>query len=168
VLPKELEQVRQTTTYFGRIALSTAVSQFPVEEDDYKEVQESVINSLLELRSGQYSTDRVVNQQLARLYKALGRYRSAEEVMTSLIERKEHLGERDDATIVDAYYDRACYQSLRWAIANSEEKPVLVAGIKRDLSRAFSLDETLRAYAQKDKWLQSVASDDWFKDLVRG
>jgi len=166
VIPKELEQMRQETTYFGRIALATAASAFPLDSDDYKDVQESVIKGLVELRSGHYSIDPIINQRLARLYKALGRYRNAEEVMTGFIERKERRGEGDDPSVVDAYYDRACYQVFRLASASAPDKTSLIEAIEKDFSRAFTLDDTLKRNAPKDEWLRSVWTEDWFKNLV--
>lgn len=166
VLPKQLEEMQETTKYSTRIAIASVISQFPLQRDDYQEVQKSVISSLLELRNGQYATDRIVNQQLARLYGALNRYQNAEEVMSSFIERKEQLGQRDDAAIVDAYYDRACYQSLRWSSAKEDVKIRLTEGIKRDLSRAFGLDDTLRDYAKRDPEFENIASEAWFGDLA--
>lgn len=165
--PQALDKVRQTTTYFGRIALATAISQFPIAEDDYQNAQKGVINGLLDLRNGEYSTDRAVNQQLARLYKAVGNLRSAEEVMTSLIERKQQLSQWDDETIVDAYYDRACYRALRWPKANAKEKDELIKGVTGDLSRAFSLDADCKVLARSEPWLRAVANEDWFKELVQ-
>jgi hypothetical protein len=164
---KVLEELREKTTFASRIAIATVASQFPFHDDSFKEVQETVINTLLELRNGNYSTDRAVNQLIGRLYKALRRFRNAEEAMTSLIERKERLGERDDEAMVDAYFDRAGYQSLRWATANADEQTVLRAGIQRDLGRAISLDDRCRAHAQTDKDFDSIAEETWFKDLLR-
>jgi hypothetical protein len=75
-------------------------------------------------------------------------------------------GKSDETSVADAYYDRACYRSLRWS--GVDQNQALTAGIKDDLSQAFNLNDSLREYAEKDKELQSVAAQDWFKQLIRG
>jgi len=121
----------------------------------------------MEMRSGPYTTDAMLNQQIARLYVALERYQDAEQVMTTFIGRKREKGDRSDGAITDAYYDRACYQALQWPSANEEEKANLTIGIRRDLTRAFRLNNNLREFAKKDRELKNVASESWFQTLFR-
>jgi hypothetical protein len=88
VIPKQLEDMQLSIKFSTRIALASMISQFPPNEDDYKEIQESAINNLselLELGGGQFATNFALNQQLARLHVALGRFRNAELVMTEFI-----------------------------------------------------------------------------------
>jgi 3-methyladenine DNA glycosylase/8-oxoguanine DNA glycosylase len=169
VIPKQLEDMQLSIKFSTRIALASMISQFPPNEENYKEIQESVIKNLselLELGDGQYATNFALNQQLARLHVGLDRSKDAEQVMSEFIRRMKRAGKEDDTTVVDAYYDRACYRSLRWS--NTDQNKALTEGIKNDLSHAFSLDESLREYAEKDKELQKVAGEDWFKQLISG
>lgn len=166
VIPKQIEELQRQTAYTRRIAVATAISQLPLRPERYREVQETFVKHLMEMRSG-YATDPMLNQQLARLYVALERYRDAEEVMTAFIRRKREQGERHDDAIADAYYDRACYQALQWSGANREKKADLVSGIKRDLTRAFRLNNALRDEAKKDPELKDVAGESWFETIVR-
>lgn len=168
VIPEQLEDMQLSIKFFTRIALASMISQYPPKEDDYKEIQESAINNLselLELGNGQYATNFALNQQLARLHVARGRHRAAELVMTEFIRRMKRSGKRNDTTVVDAYYDRACYRSLRWSA--TDENTALTEGIKNDLSYAFNRDDSLRAYAEKDNELENVAGQSWFKQLLR-
>lgn len=167
-IPKQIEEMKRQTLYTRRIAVATAISQFPQKPENYQEVQEAFVKLLLELRSG-YPTDPLLNQQIARLYVALERYRDAEQVMTTFIRRKRSQGERDDDAITDAYYDRACFQALQWPGANEKERANLATGIRRDLTRAFRMNNTLREFAQKDQHreLKNVASESWYQALFR-
>jgi len=167
VIPKQIEEMQRQTLYTRRIAVATAISQFPQDQENYREVQQTVVDNLMEMRSGPYTTDAMLNQQIARLYVALERYQDAEQVMTTFIGRKREKGDRSDGAITDAYYDRACYQALQWPSANEEEKANLTIGIRRDLTRAFRLNNNLREFAKKDRELRNVASESWFQTLFR-
>lgn len=164
-IPKQKKEIEQFNLYSSRTTIASVMSQFPPQPDAYAQVQLTAIDSLLELRNGRYATDFIVNQQLSRLYVALKRFKNAEDVMSAFIKRKRELGERYDEAVVDAYYDRACYQSLRWASPN-EDQARLAAGIRRDLLRAFSLNDNLRDYAKADLEFKNVCEERWFRDLV--
>lgn len=167
-IPKRIEEMQKETTYTRRIAIATAISQFPPDPDNYQKIQETVVETLLELRNGDYGTDIVLNQQLARLYVALGRYSEAEQVMTRFIAKKRRNKEIEDRDVVTAYYDRACYRSLRLENASPADKIKLKQAVKSDLTRVFDMDHTLRSYAKKDKELKNVESEDWFLSLSAG
>jgi hypothetical protein len=164
---EQIEEMQRQTLYTRRIAVATAISQFPQEPENYKGVQETFVKLLMEMRSTpSYATDHPLNQLIAHLYVALERYRDAEQVMTTFIGRKRSKGERDDDAITDAYYDRACYRALQWPTANEEEKANLVTGITRDLTRAFRLNNALREFVKTDLQLKGVASESWFQALL--
>ncbi len=165
-IPKQIEELQQQTLYTRRIAVATAISQFPLKEENYQEVQKTFVETLLGMRE-RYPTDPILNQQIAQLYIALARYRDAEQVMTTFIERKREKGERSDNAIADAYYDRACFRALQWTAATDDEQKSLKAGIGHDLGRAFRLNYTLREPAKDDKQLRNVAGESWFQALIR-
>jgi len=166
VIPKQIEELQQQTLYTRRIAGATAISQFPPKPENDQEVQKTFVETVKGMRE-RYPTDPILNQQIAQLYVALERYRDAEQVMTTFIERKREKGERSDNAIADAYYDRACFRALQWSAENSEEETSLSDGIRRDLARAFRLNYTLRAPAEDDGQLRNVAGEPWFKALFR-
>jgi hypothetical protein len=163
-LPKDLEEVKDKTKYSTQIAMASGSLALALQAK-YLADAELAIRALLELRSGPHATDRFVNLLLGRLYKALNRFQNAEEAMTSFIDRKEKLGEGDDSAIADAIYNRACYQSLRWATATSLEQSGLKIGIERDLRRIFGLDDTYRRDIQTDEDFDNVKDQDWFSSL---
>lgn len=165
VIPKQIEELERQTLYTRRIAVATAISQFPEERGRYKDVQETFVKLLMDMRTGAYATDPMLNQQIAHLYVALERYRDAEQVMTTFIERKRGQGESHDKAITDAFYDRACWRALQWASADSEKQIKLKKGIRLDLARAFRLDNTLQEEARKDRQFKDLETEDWFKAL---
>ena len=167
VIKKQIEELERQTLYTRRIAVATAISQFPPKQEDYQEVQDTFVKQLMEMRTGSYATDPMLNQQIARLYVARGLFRDAEQVMTTLIERKRDKGERTDDAITNAYYDRACFRALQWPDTSEPERKNLISGIKRDLARAFRLNSTLRESAKDDRELKAVAGEPWFQALFR-
>lgn len=113
-----------------------------------------------------------VNLCLARLYRTSKQLRSAEETLTSFIERKVSLGEGDDLAIEKAYYNRACYKCLRWAslftLSDRDRltEGILIEGIKRDIDKAIALNEKNKEYAKADHDFDAIKNEAWFKSLV--
>ncbi|HEX5701930.1 MAG TPA: hypothetical protein VFX97_01770 [Pyrinomonadaceae bacterium] len=167
VIPKQIEELERQTLYTRRIAVATAISQFPEKKETYKDVQETFVKLLMDMRTGAYATDPMLNQQIAHLYIALERFRDAEQVMTTFIERKRGRGESHDKAITDAFYDRACWRALQWPSADSEKQTGLKRGIRLDLARAFKLDNSLQEEARKDRQFKCLENEDWFKALLR-
>jgi hypothetical protein len=164
-LPKGFAEIQEKSAYSTKITIAHGSLALALQAK-YLEEAEFAIRALLDLRKGAYSTDRYVNMLLGRLFKALNRFQNAEEAMTSFIGRKEASGEGDDAVTGDAYYNRACYQSLRWTGAKPEEQKKLSLGIQRDLDRIFRLSENYRADVRVDDDFRAVKQEQWFKDLV--
>ncbi|HKP47513.1 MAG TPA: hypothetical protein VJT50_13015 [Pyrinomonadaceae bacterium] len=164
-LPSQLDDIQQRTAYSTKITMASGSLALALQAK-YLTDAELAIDALRELRSGKHATDRYVNLLLGRLYKTLRRFENAEETMTSFIQRKEQAGEGDDSSIADAYYNRACYQSLRWNQATSAQKTALQSGIERDLTRTFRLDQTYRRDAANDDDFAAVKGEAWFATLT--
>jgi hypothetical protein len=167
-LRKEIESARNKANYATRMAIATMVSDYPPTPEGIDFLRKDTIERLKELRSSEYANDRFVNLQLARLYSATNQHQESEDALTTFIARAEKADEKDESAIASAYYDRACYQSLRWDQASDEEKEFLTDGIKRDLKRAFELDAACRREARRpDPDFRNVYDLTWFKELLR-
>jgi hypothetical protein len=162
------QEIREAMNYSTRISIGRLVTVFPFEgtKEQLRAFRHEVIKRLVETRSGRYSTDSYLNFLISRSYKLLDLHQSAEEVMTSFISEKEKAKEIDD-DLRDAYYNRACYQGLRWSSAAPGTRVTLQSGIERDLIRVFSLDESYRSAAQTDPDFTDVLATDWFKRLAK-
>jgi hypothetical protein len=164
-VPKRFTEFQDKSVYSSRIVFASGSLALALQ-NQYLGDAERAIQGLLDLRDGSYSTDSHVNLLLGRLYKALSRFQAAEQAMSSFIVKKRKADKGDDAITADAYYNRACYQSLRWAGAKANERTKLRNGIERDLRRIFKLDESYRASAQRDDDdFKAVRKEDWFKNL---
>jgi hypothetical protein len=167
-LRKELEGFQDRMDYATRISVATLVSNFPLNEKIIAKLQHESITSLRKLRDENYATDEYVNLRLARLYRVSNQLRSAEAALTLFIERKEKSDKPGDPAIEKAYFNRACYRSLRWATASQDERSLLSEGIRQDLGKAIGLDEQNKKYAQGDDDFQAVKAETWFRNLVGG
>jgi len=167
-LPAMREEIKEGLDYAARIAIARLITMFPFEgtQEELTSFRHDVIKRLLETRRGRYTRDSYLNFAISRLYKLLNLHESAEEAMNRFIAEKEQEKEFDDA-LRDAYYNRACYQSLRWKAASAQGREALQVGIERDLIFAFSLDESYRVDARKDPDFADVLTTDWFTGLVR-
>lgn len=165
-LRKAALDIDDKSTYATRVAIATLVSN-PLKPEVIKILQEDSIGALTKLRDGNYSTDEFVNLRLARLYRSTNQLRRAEEVLTSFIARKEALGQRDDLAVEKAFFNRACYQSLRWVNSDSEKRKSLKVGIQSDLDRAIALNDQNKKDAQDDSDFDSVKAEEWFQALTR-
>jgi hypothetical protein len=162
---QELANTKAAIAYAIRIPSASASLALALQ-GKYVSDADLAIQKLLESRST-HGTDRYVNLYLGRLYRALGRFQNAAEAMTSYIHRKEQAGDGDDKDTVDAYYNRACYQSLCWTTAKlQEEKEILRAGIERDVKRLLSLNQTLKADINGDGDFDPVRGEGWFAKLL--
>lgn len=165
-LPRNLKEVKDDTKYSTQVTMARGSLALALQGKYLGDAALAII-ALKDLRDGAYATDRFVNLLLGRLHKALGSFENAEGAMTSFIDRKVRLGEVDDTAIGDAYYNRACYRSLRWASATSTEKSVLQTGIEQDLGKIFSVDQSYKSGIQSDPDFQYIKDQEWFKNLVR-
>lgn len=161
---QKLKETERAILYAARIPSASASLALALQ-GQYRSDAELAIAKLLEFRS-EYGTDRYVNLYLGRLYKALGKYRSAAGAMTSYIERKQAAQQGDDKDAVDAYYNRACYWSLCWPTAKPAEKTQLQAAIETDVKHFLGINESLKAAIPGDSDFDPVKNENWFKELL--
>jgi tetratricopeptide (TPR) repeat protein len=96
--------------------------------------------------------DRGLFITLGRVYRRLGQYDKAIEVLTQFIKNKEAAAEDRDEFTADAYYNRACYKSLK--AASVQEEPLrteLVSSAIQDLKEALVRAPQLRGAAANDR-----------------
>jgi tetratricopeptide (TPR) repeat protein len=161
-LRKEIKSAHTHANYATRIAVATMISEVPPSETEVATLRKATIQRLIELRDGdsEYATDRLVNLHIASLYLVLDDFEKADKALAEFIRQLEKSPSRDVAILAEAYYNKACYQSLHRAkIDNAEEKEVLADEIRRNLKRAFEFDEPLRRHAQTDTDLINVRTE---------
>ena len=128
---------------YGRAVPRASASLALALEGRYPWDAKLAVQRLLHLRK-RWPTDRYLNLDLGRLYKALSNLETNVErkksylqeaihTMSVFIRNKIRAGETTDTDIGDAYYNRSCYNSLLWKVAAAEEKGGLERKIKRDL-----------------------------------
>jgi hypothetical protein len=91
----------------------------------------------------------------------LKQYATAAEAMSDFIRQKEAANAGHDEDTADAYYNRACYNSLFW-LASEPNRGELQAKILSDLQRCTLLNPALKAGIRGDADFDPVRAEAWF------
>jgi len=153
-------KIEDEITYARRITGASASLALALVGPSYTDDARTAIKLLSELKS-KYGTDRNTNIYLGRLNKALKQYATAAEAMSDFIRQKEAANAGHDDDTVDAYYNRACYNSLFW-LASAPNRGELQVKILSDLQRCTLLNPSLKADIRGDSDFDPVRTETWF------
>ena len=157
-------EIEDAKLYVIRICAGSASLALALQGNYLGDAAEA-IKKLKEIRKNK-PTDDLVNRYLGRLHKALRQFDKAADVMSAYIEKMEQAGEPDDTVMADAFFNRACYQSLQYPSADATLKVKLQAGITADLEKSIYSDITYKTAAGLDPDFGPVKEEPWFKQLL--
>jgi len=159
-------KIAESTDYARTIPNVMATLAVALQRNDYIPLAESATEDLRALRS-KNPTDPKVNFFLGRAYKLLKHFRKAAEAMTFFIEAKERANQEVDDKVADAYYNRACYQSLLWErTTDVKDKQKLQNAIIADLWEGCRRDAKLLDAIPADLDFKPVLQLVWFKETL--
>lgn len=104
-------------------------------------------------------TDRTNTIILGRLQRVSGDLSGAVDTLTRFLEAKNA---RRDNDYADVLYNRACYNTLRWA---EDPKPALLTSVVSDLSLSFKISPANKEDAQSDEDFDPLRKNDEFRGL---
>jgi|SRR5271165_2759916 len=147
-----------------------AILALALQREDYIPVADSVIQDLRNLRD-ENPTDAKVSFFLGRAYKIRKHFRMAVDAMTFFIDAKHAAKESHHSSLADAYYNRACYQSLLWSpTLAADAKLALQSAIIADVPECCRRDPQLLGEIEKspdgDPDLDPVRGESWFQDTL--
>jgi len=154
------------STEYARVIPNVSAALALAFQNQYVPVLELAIQDLLDLREKR-PTDPKISFYLGRAYKLQKKFRQAVEAMTFFIDVKPVKGEKHHHDVADAFYNRACYQSLllpRTRDANAQG--ALQSAIIADVEECCRRDQTALAAIEDprgDADFNPVRNKTWFR-----
>lgn len=93
---------------------------------------------------------------LGRLYRKIGNLDQAIGALSEFIGNKEKAGKSGDADTAVAYYNRACYRTLKAGQLTGSASQTLLDEATADLKEAFKRSPEYKDYAKADPDLEKI------------
>lgn len=110
--------------------------------------------------------DRALFITLGRLYRRLKKYDAAIQVLSEFIENKQQANQGDDVFTADAFYNRACYKTLKSTV-QQDKADLLHKQAVQDLTEALQRAPQLKSTAETDPDFAAIKNMEAFEQLFQ-